>query len=178
MTKFFVDEQTRKRAKKYMSSGKVGPKNLTLGSQHLISNMSLSSRDELYITLPSNVPGSQRNTPADYETTLPTELLTGDWEVALLECHYFHDWSNLSKCDLPIYVRESDTNTPQNEQPASDEVDGHWFDEEDGEANAPRGKPPKFKLKQVVPRQRKVTKERTSKSPPQRLRSQLKYLKS
>ena len=100
--------------------------------------MSLSPRDELYITLPSNVPGSQRNTPADYETTLPTELvLTGDWEVALLECHYFHDWSNLSKCDLAIYVRESD-NTPQNDQPASDEVDGHWFDEEDGVDNAPK----------------------------------------
>ena len=95
--------------------------------------MSLSPRDELYITLPSNVPGSQRNTPADYETTLPTQLvLNGDWEVALLECHYFHDWRNLSGCDLGFFVRPQKTQSDQlqSDQPL-DGVDGHWFDEND-----------------------------------------------
>ena len=65
--------------------------------------MSLKPRDEIYITLPSNVicPGSETNTPADYETILPTPLaLNGDWEVALLECHFFHEWNNFNECEL------------------------------------------------------------------------------
>ena len=105
--------------------------------------MSLSPRDELYITLPSNVPGSQRNTPADYETTLPTELvLNGDWEVALLECHYFNDWRNLKGCDLGFFVKPRKTQNDQtlNDQP-QDAVDGHWFEEDEEIADEAKSAP-------------------------------------
>ena len=48
--------------------------------------MSIKPRDELYVTLPSNVPGFTANTHSDYTTILPTPLvLSGNWEVALLE---------------------------------------------------------------------------------------------
>ena len=82
--------------------------------------MSLKPRDEIYITLPSNVPcaACEKNLPADYETILPTPLvLNGEWEVALLECHYFHDWSNLSSTDLCFLVNDEQV---QNDQPMAD----------------------------------------------------------
>ena len=34
--------------------------------------MSITPRDELYVTLPSNVPGFSTNKPEEYTTTLPT----------------------------------------------------------------------------------------------------------
>ena len=65
--------------------------------------MSLRPRDDIYVTLPSNVPGIQSNTPASYTTVLPTPLkLNGEWEVALLECHYPHNMRNLKQCTLGI----------------------------------------------------------------------------
>ena len=65
--------------------------------------MSLRPRDDFYVTLPSNVPGIQSNTPASYTTVLTTPLkLNGGWEVALLECHYPHNLRNLKQCTLGI----------------------------------------------------------------------------
>ena len=55
--------------------------------------MSLKPRDDFFVTLPSNVSGHPENTPSNYITTLPTPLeLSGSWEVALLETHYFKHW--------------------------------------------------------------------------------------
>ena len=49
----------------------------------------LRPQDDLYVTLPSNVPGVPGNKPSNYKTVLPTPLkLNGAWEVALLETHY------------------------------------------------------------------------------------------
>ena len=65
--------------------------------------MSLRPRDDIYVTLPSIVPGIQTKTPASYTTVLTTPLkLNGEWEVALLECHYPHNLSNLKQCTLGI----------------------------------------------------------------------------
>ena len=97
--------------------------------------MSLKPRDEIYVTLPSNVPGtaSNRNIPADYETLLPTPLeLNGEWEVALLECHYFHDWANLSTTELGFLINNepAQSDQPMAEEP-HEQVDG-TFDVIDG----------------------------------------------
>jgi len=68
--------------------------------------MSIKPRDELYVTLPSNVPGFTANTPSDYTTILPTPLvLSGNWEVALLETHYFNDWVNFPDTDMAIFLK-------------------------------------------------------------------------
>ena len=68
--------------------------------------MSIKPRDELYVTLPSNVPGFTANTPSDYTTILPTPLvLNGNWEVALLETHYFNDWVNFPDTDMVIFLK-------------------------------------------------------------------------
>ena len=49
----------------------------------------LLPQDDIYVTLPSNVPGVPGNKPSNFKTVLPTPLkLNGAWEVALLETHY------------------------------------------------------------------------------------------
>ena len=68
--------------------------------------MSITPRDELYVTLPSNVPGFSDNKPEEYTTTLPTPLvLSGNWEVALLETHYFNDWVNFPETNMAILLK-------------------------------------------------------------------------
>ena len=68
--------------------------------------MAIKPRDELYVTLPSNVPGYSANTPSDFTTILPTPLvLSGNWEVALLETHYFNDWVNFPETDMVIFLK-------------------------------------------------------------------------
>ena len=68
--------------------------------------MSIKPRDELYVSLPSNVPGHTGNTPAEYTTTLSTPLvLSGNWDVALLETHYFNDWVNFPETDMAIFLK-------------------------------------------------------------------------
>ena len=58
--------------------------------------MSLS--DEFQVTLVSNVKSSARNKPADFETALARPLdLPGDWEVALIDISYPHNWAKLDK---------------------------------------------------------------------------------
>ena len=68
--------------------------------------MSIKPRDELYVTLPINVPGFTANTPSDYTTILPTPLvLSGNWEGALLETRYFNDWVNFPDTDMAIFLK-------------------------------------------------------------------------
>ena len=64
--------------------------------------MSIKPRDDFFVTLPSNVLGHPENTPSNYTTTLPTPLeLSGSWEVALLETHYFKHWGLVKEPKLP-----------------------------------------------------------------------------
>jgi len=73
------------------------------------------------MTLPSNVPGPN-NTPAHYKTHLPTQVENvGEWEVALLEVHYFHDWCNFEPTAAVFIVKEDEP--MQNDEPMqSDEA--------------------------------------------------------
>ena len=74
----------------------------------------LSPQDDIYVTLPSNVPGVPGNKPSNYKTVLPTPLkLNGAWEVALLDTHYPHQIPNLKATTLVLIATE----TPQNDQP-------------------------------------------------------------
>ena len=58
----------------------------------------MSLGDQFLVTLPSNVKGSDKTRPGQYETTLATPLdLPGEWEVALIDMTYPHTWINLSK---------------------------------------------------------------------------------
>ena len=58
--------------------------------------MSLS--DEFQVTLVSNVTCNPRNSPAQFETQLAKPLdLPGEWEVALIDMSYPHNWTNLDK---------------------------------------------------------------------------------
>ena len=57
-----------------------------------------SLTNEFQVTLPSNVKGHPRNKPVQFETTLAKPLdLPGDWEVALLDISYPHNWLVLNK---------------------------------------------------------------------------------
>ena len=61
----------------------------------------MSLRDEFQVTLVSNVKSSARNKPADFETELARPLdLPGDWEVALIDITYPHNWA---KFDKPVF---------------------------------------------------------------------------
>ena len=75
--------------------------------------MRLSPREDIYETLPSNMPGVHCTTPLQYTTILPTPLqLTGQWEVALLETHYHHDMRNMQSSMIAVieltHTREVD----------------------------------------------------------------------
>ena len=62
----------------------------------------MSLGKEIQVTLASNVKSNVRNKPADFETTLAKTLdLLGEWEVALIDLSYPHNWMNLDK---PINV--------------------------------------------------------------------------
>ena len=61
----------------------------------------MSLVDEFQATLASNVKSNARNKPANFETALAKPLnLPGEWEVALIDLSYPHNWVNL---DQPIY---------------------------------------------------------------------------
>ena len=58
----------------------------------------MSLNNEFQVTLPSNVQSNSRNKPWQYETSLPIKLdLPGNWEVALIDIAYPHNWTNLDK---------------------------------------------------------------------------------
>ena len=58
----------------------------------------MSLGDEFQVTLASNVKSNARNKPVDFETALAKPLdLPGEWEVALIDLAYPHNWVNLDK---------------------------------------------------------------------------------
>ena len=60
---------------------------------------------------PSNEEGNSRNKPSLYETELAKPLkLPGEWDVALINISYPHNWTNLEK-SYPyfILIRRFDT---------------------------------------------------------------------
>ena len=74
----------------------------------------LRPQEDIYLTLPSNLPGVAGNKPSNYKTVLPTHLkLNGAWEVALLETHYPHQIPNFKATTLVVIATE----TAQNDQP-------------------------------------------------------------
>ena len=57
-----------------------------------------SLSEEFQVLLPSNVKGNPRNKPNQYETELAKPLdLSGEWDVALINISYPHNWTNLVK---------------------------------------------------------------------------------
>ena len=57
-----------------------------------------SLSDEFQVLLPSNVKGNPRNKPNLYETELAKPLdLHGEWDVALINISFPHNWPNLDK---------------------------------------------------------------------------------
>ena len=65
--------------------------------------MTIRPREDIYVTLPSNVPGVQGNTPSQYTTILPTHIqLNGQWEVALLDTHYTNDMRNMLSSTIAV----------------------------------------------------------------------------
>ena len=62
----------------------------------------MSLGDEFQVTLSSNVQSNARNKPADFETALARPLdLPGEWEVALIDLSYPHNWVSLNK---PLFM--------------------------------------------------------------------------
>ena len=103
----------------------------------------LRPQDDILVTLPSNVPGVQRNKPSNYKTVLPTSLkINGAWDVALLETPYPHKIPNFNATTLVVICTE-DIVKPQGDQPQPywmhpeplqsqrgqahrDQIDGYW----------------------------------------------------
>jgi hypothetical protein len=60
----------------------------------------MNTESEFQLTLPSNasITFSPDNKPANYTTTLPSPIsLEGEWEVALIDIQYPHNWMNITK---------------------------------------------------------------------------------
>ena len=54
--------------------------------------------DEFKVLPPRNVKGNLRNKPNLYDTELAKQLdLLGEWDVALINITYSHNWTNLVK---------------------------------------------------------------------------------
>ena len=66
----------------------------------------MNTENEFQLTLPSNasITFSPDNKPANYTTTLPSPIsLEGEWEVALIDLQYPHNWMNITK-DIYLIV--------------------------------------------------------------------------
>ena len=71
-----------------------------------------SQRNEFQITLHSNVKRNPRNTPVQYETTLAKSLdLFGEWEVALINLSYPHNWLVFDK-PIQYLIMSPSTSNP------------------------------------------------------------------
>lgn len=74
--------------------------------------MSLSPREEIYVTLPSNVSNDlfKDNKPSSFKTKLRIPLqLEGEWEAALIDIQYPHKWNNFVKgCDIYFLIATID----------------------------------------------------------------------
>ena len=83
-----------------MSSGSVGLRSSTSGSQSRPHTMSAPIDNEFVITLPSNATHNSPagNRPSRYETRLAHPLrLDGVWKAALINFTYPHEWSSLER---------------------------------------------------------------------------------
>ena len=64
----------------------------------------MSLGDEFQITLASNVASNAQNKPNDFETALAKPLdLPGDWEVAVIDHSYPHNWTNLDRAYIVAF---------------------------------------------------------------------------
>ena len=85
-----------------------------------------SQSDEFQVLQPSNVKGNPRNKPSLYETELAKPLdLPGEWDVALINISYPHNWTNLDKFYQYFLLRfntgDSDSEfVPENEKEETD----------------------------------------------------------
>ena len=71
-----------------------------------------SQSNEFQVTLPSNVKANPRNKPVQYETTLAKSLdLTGEWEVALINLSYPHNWLVFDK-PIQYLIMSPSTSNP------------------------------------------------------------------
>ena len=67
----------------------------------------MNTENEFQLTLPSNasITFSPDNKPANYTTTLPSPIsLEGEWEVALIDVQYPHNWMNITKDVYIIFL--------------------------------------------------------------------------
>ena len=67
----------------------------------------MNTENEFQLTLPSNasITFSPDNKPANYTTTLPSPIsLEGEWEVALIDVQYPHNWMNITKDVYVIFL--------------------------------------------------------------------------
>jgi hypothetical protein len=67
----------------------------------------MNTENEFQLTLPSNasITFSPDNKPANYSTTLPSPIsLEGEWEVALIDIQYLHNWLNIAKDVYIIFI--------------------------------------------------------------------------
>ena len=63
-----------------------------------------SMSDEFQVLLPSNVENNPRNKHNLFETELAKPLdLPGEWDVALINISYLHNWTNLDKSSNIFY---------------------------------------------------------------------------
>ena len=66
-----------------------------------------SMSDEFQVLLPSNVKGNPRNEPNLFETELTKPLdLPGEWDVALINISFPHNWKNLHKSYQYFLLRQ------------------------------------------------------------------------
>ena len=74
----------------------------------------MNTENEFQLTLPSNasITFSPDNKPANYTTTVPSPIsLEGEWEVALIDIQYPHNWMNITKSVYIIFL----VDTPKKE---------------------------------------------------------------
>ena len=70
-----------------------------------------SQSDKFQVVLQSNVKGNPRNKPSLYETELANPLdLLGEWDVALINISYSHNWKNLDMINTYLLLK------PQNDK--------------------------------------------------------------
>ena len=70
-----------------------------------------SESNEFELTLPSNEKRNPRNKPVQYEKTLTKSLdLSGEWEVALINLSYPHNWLVFDKPIQYLYMTPSTSN--------------------------------------------------------------------
>ena len=124
-----------------------------------------SLSDEFQVLLPSNVKGNPRNKPNLYETEHAKPLdLPGEWDVALINISYLHNWTNLHK-SYPFFLlrRQFDTeDEPSNFVPDAEKDQQDLYDvitkvnmfirtwEVDSGAQIPRGNDDISKILELI----------------------------